>query len=126
MTPRILIIDDDLAVLVTVAHVLSIAGYKVATASNGKRALFLLNRFDPNLVLTDLIMPEMDGVETITEIKKTRPDLKIIAMSGGARIGNGNILQRAKEFGADLLISKPFEMAELTSLIGRSLAATKV
>jgi CheY-like chemotaxis protein len=122
MKARVLIVDDDPAVLLTVQLVLSSSGYQVTTAPDGKRALFLMDKFDPDLVLTDLIMPEMDGVQTITEIRKTRPDLKIIAMSGGARMGNINILQKAKEVGANVVISKPFEMTELTSLIDESVA----
>jgi CheY-like chemotaxis protein len=90
-------------------------------ANDGKHAINLLDTFVPDLVITDLIMPTQDGMATIKILKTQRPGLKIIAMSGGARIGNDNILQKAKEIGADHIIAKPFEFDALTELVALSM-----
>jgi CheY-like chemotaxis protein len=121
MRGRILVIDDDEGVRVTVEHVLKAAGYQVAIATDGKQAIGLLGTFLPDVVITDLIMPTQDGMTTIQILKMQSPGLKIIAMSGGARIGNDNILQKAKEIGADHIIAKPFEFDVLTKLVESSI-----
>jgi CheY-like chemotaxis protein len=121
MKGRILVIDDDEGVRMTVEHVLKAAGYQLMIANDGKHAINLLDTFVPDLVITDLIMPTQDGMATIKILKTQRPGLKIIAMSGGARIGNDNILQKAKEIGADHIIAKPFEFDALTELVALSM-----
>jgi DNA-binding response OmpR family regulator len=121
MKGRILVIDDDVGVRVTVEHVLNAAGYEVVIATDGKQGIGLLDTFLPDVVITDLIMPTQDGMTTIQILKARSPGLKIIAMSGGARIGNDNILQKAKEIGADHIIAKPFEFDVLTKLVESSI-----
>jgi len=123
MKGLVLIVDDDDGVRITIEHVLTAAGYKVASAIDGAQALLLFEKLNPEVVITDLIMPVQDGIETIAQLKERRPNLKIIAMSGGARIGNDNVLQKAKDLGADHIIAKPFESAELTELVQRSIGA---
>ena len=125
MKGRILIIDDDEGVRVTVEHVLKAAGYQVAIATDGKQAIGLVDAFVPDLVITDLIMPTQDGMATIQILKRQSPGLKIIAMSGGARIGNDNILQKAQNLGADHVIAKPFQFDALIELVERSIGAQR-
>jgi len=75
----------------------------------------------PDLVITDIIMPEKEGLETIREIRGQRPDAKIIAISGGARIGNMDFLDIAGKLGASEIISKPFDPSDLIKLVSRCL-----
>jgi CheY-like chemotaxis protein len=119
--PRILVVDDDDGVRVAVAHILRAAGYRIALACDGKEAMDVFEKFDPSLLITDIVMPNQDGMETIREIKKHHPHIKIIAMSGGARMENSDLFQRALDSGADHTISKPFEFRQLTELIQFSL-----
>ncbi len=121
MKGRILVIDDDAGVRVTVEHVLSVSGYELASASDFKEAKRLFEEFKPDLVITDIIMPGQDGLTTIVRFKKAQPAVKVIAMSGGARLGNDNILQKAQEVGADHILAKPFATEQLTSLVSQSL-----
>ena len=79
----ILIVDDDEGVLGALQDALTLFGYEVQTAENGKKALKILQNTKPDLVLIDMVMPEKDGIETIPEIKKKYPKVKMIAMSGG-------------------------------------------
>ncbi len=119
----VLVVDDDSGVRVTLEHVLMAAGFRIATAADGKQAVALFEQINPDVVITDLIMPVQDGIETIVQIKSRRPDVKIIAMSGGARMGNDNLLQKAKDVGADYVLPKPFEFDQLTELVRRSIGA---
>lgn len=87
------------------------AGHTVASAENGLQApkVMVTQKFD--IVITDLLMPERDGLEFITEIRKQYPEVKIIAMSGGGHIARDSYLRIAKTFGAHLLLEKPFNQA---------------
>ncbi|TFH28430.1 MAG: response regulator [Bacteroidia bacterium] len=105
---RILIIDDDHHILLMIKKMLERAGYEVDLASNGSEGMELFKRIHADLVITDIIMPEKEGLETIREMKRLRPDLKIIAMSGGGKISADNYLETAKIFGASLVLEKPF------------------
>lgn len=117
MLPGILVIDDDEMVLETVSAVLRSAGYRVTTALNGEAGLveFARNRVD--VVITDIIMPIKEGIETIAEFRRRYPEIKIIAMSGGGRWGNLDYLRMAKKFGADAIISKPFTGEAVLQLV---------
>jgi two-component system chemotaxis response regulator CheY len=91
--PKILVIDDDPLVRSTIARLLSRAGYDFVLAGDGKRGLELFESEQPELVITDLIMPEKEGIETIRAIREMRPEAKIIAISGGGRLGNLDLLK---------------------------------
>jgi CheY-like chemotaxis protein len=126
MTPPILLIDDDAMVRVAISRVLETAGFAVAVAEDGRQGLKLLHSLEPRLVITDIIMPEKEGIETIIEMRAIRPDLKIIAISGGARFGNVtplNFLGVARSLGADDVIAKPFEPEELITKVRQQLDA---
>ena len=82
---KVLVIDDDHLVRYTLSKILQRNGYHVVTASDGKRAMAVFRDERPDVVITDIIMPEQEGIETILKIRHERPEVKIIAISGGAR-----------------------------------------
>ncbi len=110
---KILIMDDDEQVLSLLSRSMERAGFAAATAVNGREGQRLLEKQPFDLVITDLIMPEKEGMETISYIKRQFPEMKIIAISGGGRIGPETYLPAALELGADLAFAKPFAMDEL-------------
>lgn len=120
--PKILVIDDDPIVRNTIARILNRAGYDLLVAPDGRQGLALFESEYPEVVITDLIMPEKEGIETIREIRGMRPDAKIIAISGGGRLGNTDYLLMAAKFGAREIIAKPFEPSELIETVSRCLA----
>ncbi len=115
--PKILIIDDEPHILMMVKKMLERAGYDVNLASNGNEGLKQFRKSPPDLVITDIIMPEREGLETIREMKLLRSNLKIIAMSGGGKISADNYLETAKIFGAAIVIEKPFTQKQLLSSV---------
>ena len=110
---KVLVIDDDHMVRYTLSKILRHAGYEVLTAADGQRGMTAFNSERPEIVVTDLIMPEQEGIETILQMRRARPEVKIIAISGGGRIANTDVLQLARSLGADDIIAKPFEAEEL-------------
>jgi len=112
---KILVIDDDHMVRYALSKILQRNGYDVITASDGKRGMALLRDELPEVVITDIIMPEQEGIETVGLIKREHPQTKIIAISGGGRIRNVDFLEMARSLGADEVIAKPFEAEELLS-----------
>jgi DNA-binding NarL/FixJ family response regulator len=113
----ILIIDDEDLVRAALKRTLALHGYEVSEAPNGKEGLRLYRQIRSDLVLTDLFMPEKEGIETILELRREFPSAKIIAMSGGARAWAVDLLPAAKQLGANLTLSKPFEIDALLSAI---------
>jgi len=118
---RILIVDDDEMVRLTVRTMLQRNGYEVDEACDGNDGLRALQRANYDLVITDVIMPDCEGIEFIKGALQARPDRKIIAMSGGGRIRNTEFLDLAKKCGAKAVIAKPFEPEELMSAVGQVL-----
>ena len=116
---KILVIDDDHLVRYTLSKILQRNGYDVVTASDGKRAMTVFRAEQPDVVITDIVMPEQEGAETILLLRKERPEVRIIAISGGARTGNLDYLDMARALGADDVIRKPFEAEELLSRLAR-------
>jgi CheY-like chemotaxis protein len=114
---RILVIDDDVQVLNVLHNALVREGYEVLKASNGKEGIKLYREDPFDLVITDLIMPEKEGIETIQELKNKFPEIKIIAISGGGRIGPEEYLPMAKMFGAQRTLAKPFGRNELVRAV---------
>lgn len=110
---RILLIDDDVDFRTMLRRTLQRAGYEVAEAGNGQEALKQLNESSVDLVLTDIIMPDMEGVEIVMHLKRTRPELKVIVMSGGGRLTPDSYLKLALKVGAFRAFSKPFATADL-------------
>ena len=114
---KILIIDDEPYILLMLKKMLERAGYEVDLASNGREGMDLFKKETTDLVITDIIMPDKEGLELIIEMKKQSPGLKIIAMSGGGRISPDSYLECAMHFGAEIVFQKPFRQKELVSAV---------
>jgi DNA-binding response OmpR family regulator len=115
--PRILLVDDDDSYRKMLRLKLVKMGYEVSEACDGKQAVLLFAQIPPDIVLTDLIMPDKEGLETIGELKRSHPDARIIAMSGGGRVSAMDYLKIAKAMGASRVLAKPFADAELTAAL---------
>jgi DNA-binding response OmpR family regulator len=114
---KILVVDDDTVLLMMLREMLEKASHDVTTAENGIQALNCLRNQLPDIVILDIIMPEKEGFETIVELRRDYPNLKIIAISGGGSVGAINYLKLAKTLGAHLTIEKPIRMKELLATI---------
>ena len=119
---RLLVIDDDPQMRRSLAIALADAGHTVTTAADGRDGLQALGDGAVDIVITDIVMPEMEGLETIRELRSRRPDLKIVAMSG-AWSDSISYLKMAKAFGAHYSLAKPFELQALLDLIDRASAS---
>ncbi len=93
---KIFVFDDEISILIMLKKLLERAGHVVETALNGKEGIELFEKGEPDLLITDIIMPEKEGLETIFLLRKKYPELKIIAISGGGRIGPDEYLPVAK------------------------------
>lgn len=122
MAQKILIIDDEELMRLMLIELFKSKGYEAQGASNGSEGIEILAKEHFDLILTDLVMPEKEGVETIKEIRKLYPSIKIIAMSGGGRLNGVDYLELASALGADKTFHKPFDRVELLSEIKNLLA----
>ncbi len=113
----ILIIDDDALIRRMLRRILEEEGYEVLEAANGTEGLNLNRRAPADLVITDILMPEKEGIETIGELTGEFPDVKIIAVSGGGRIGPDAYLKMARDFGALKTIKKPINKTGLLNAV---------
>jgi DNA-binding response OmpR family regulator len=123
---RILVIDDDLQIREMLTQFLKRAEYEVLAAPDGKTALKLHHATPVDLIITDIIMPEKEGLETIMEFRRHFPAVKIIAISGGGKIGVKEYLDIAEGLGAQKTFSKPFELKELLEAVGEILQISKI
>jgi CheY-like chemotaxis protein len=114
---RILIIDDEDQPRRMLQQVLTRAGYEVIEASNGNEGLQYFRARPTDLIITDILMPEKEGLETIIDIRREFPAVKIIAISGGGRTGNLNFLEVAKRLGAQHTLQKPFELQDMLGAV---------
>lgn len=122
MSDQILVIEDDFAVRELILQTLSRAGYQVIAAGDGVEGLNLFREKNPALVITDIVMHQKEGLQTIIELKQEAPGVKVIAMSGGGRYCNADYLKLAKKFGARRTVSKPFMRDELLASVKEVLA----
>jgi CheY-like chemotaxis protein len=118
---RILVVDDNDDLRATIGALLKADGFDVALAADGQAALAQQQASPADLVLTDLFMPDKDGIETIIELRKLSPDVKIVAMSGWTSTQGSDYLQVAREIGAAHTLQKPFDPAELSRVLRRLL-----
>ncbi len=116
---RILVIDDDENIRRLLRTILELEGYQVIEASDGGMGLREFAKNPADLVITDLIMPGKEGIETIRELRQKSPDVRIIAISGGGRIGPESYLKMAEGVGALHTMKKPFELVELVEAVAR-------
>jgi len=119
---RILVIDDLPMVRQMLSDMLSGDGHTVVEAKNGRDGLEKMRQQPANLVITDIIMPEMEGVETVIALKRDFPQLQIIAISGGGRGANYDFLDAARKLGAARTLRKPFTRQELLDAVEECLA----
>jgi CheY-like chemotaxis protein len=115
----ILVIDDAATVRQLVGRILVEAKHSVLEAQDGDIGVALFQRHRPPLVITDLFMPNKEGIETIQEIRRLSPGTKIIAMSASTSATGKLYLGAAKKLGADAILAKPFEPAELLDVVNR-------
>jgi DNA-binding response OmpR family regulator len=118
----ILLVDDDRQVLDVLSEMLRLEGHCVVTAENGVMALESMRQKIFDLVIADIIMPEKEGLETISDIRKQDAKLPIIAISGGGRIGPEDYLDAARHIGANATLAKPFARMEFINTVTALLA----
>lgn len=114
---NILVIDDNENMLQMMCDLLQRSGYNVISATNGMQGLKIFHTHAPDLVITDIIMPDKEGLEIIMELSKQRPRPKIIAVSGGGILLPHTYLALARKLGADHAIEKPFRPSDLLTLV---------
>jgi two-component system, chemotaxis family, chemotaxis protein CheY len=117
----ILVIDDDELVRKTIHFALTSAGHQVIEAGNGAEGVELFKRSKVDLTICDIIMPEKEGLDTIMTLRRLDPNAKIIAVSGGGRVGNLDFLPHATKLGAMEALAKPFAPRQLVQLVARCL-----
>ena len=122
MSAHILLIDDDPDALRTTEILLSHLGYLVETARNGREGLRKFRAKTPDMVLTDIIMPDTEGIETIMELRRLQPNMKIVAMSGGGLMNKSSLLDITLRLGANQTLAKPFDAQQLAHVVERALA----
>ncbi|MGE3335986.1 MAG: response regulator [Rhodospirillaceae bacterium] len=118
---KILLIEDDALVADAVQTVLRKAGYTVVTIPNGAVALAKLEGERPDLILTDILMPEKEGIETIRDIRARDQQVPIVVYSGGGMMKNFEFLNMAVKLGANDALRKPFANEELLAVVKRAL-----
>lgn len=124
---KILVIDDERDIRIVMKQILELEGYEVDLAANGKDGLAKLAQNGADLVITDIIMPGIDGVATLGHIKKDHPELPVIVISGGGNVAPASyepgaistsaFLASAQQAGADRMLTKPFERHEILAAI---------
>lgn len=120
---RILVIDDEESVRFTLQDILEQENYEVTVANDGVEGAALFTTEPFPLVITDLLMPEEDGLQTILKLKKDYPDTKIIAITAGGRLDISSLIDMARKLGADHVIEKPFGMDEVLDCVKECLAS---
>ncbi|MBI1216099.1 MAG: response regulator [Alphaproteobacteria bacterium] len=121
---KILVIDDDQLIRMACRNVLRKNDFHVIEAENGNQGIALFTQEKPALVITDMLMPDKEGLETITELRKMDPAVRIIAMSGGGATQNMSFLQMAQKLGAKNILNKPFKPDDLVRLVRETLAGS--
>lgn len=118
---HILIIDDDIAIQKVFTQLLESEGHEIALATNGKDGLARMKELEPDLIITDIMMPEMDGLEIVTYIRDHYPNLPVIAISGGMQMAAMNFLPLAEKFGACRVFEKPVSLIKLRETVNELL-----
>ncbi len=120
---KILVVDDEAAIREMLQDMLGREGHEVTTAENGQHALSLFLEDQADIVITNILMPEKEGLETIRELREMCPGVKIIAMSGGGQLGTISYLDVARSFGAMETLTKPFTRQRLIDALHDVLGA---
>jgi len=114
---KIIIVDDEHNIRFLIKTSLEDLPVEIFSAEDGEKALALYNEHGAELVITDIIMPNKEGAQLISELKNKSPELKIIAISGGGLIGPTTYLELAHQLGADHVLPKPFRVNELKDIV---------
>ncbi len=114
---RILIIEDTEDIRKLMIRALRRVGHEVVAVSDGAQGLRAFREAPPEIVITDIFMPEQDGLETLRELRREGHSFRTIAVSGGGIAGQMDVLKTARQMGADRVLAKPFRISELTSLV---------
>lgn len=114
---RVLVIDDEAGVRQMIAALLSAAGHDVCQAADGHEGETRAETFVPDVAIVDIVMPRREGLETIQALRQGWPALKILAISGGGRLGALEYLAIASHFGADGVLAKPFDRTQLLAML---------
>ncbi|HZL59601.1 MAG TPA: response regulator [Stellaceae bacterium] len=123
---KILVIDDDVKMRDTLLRMLDGQGHTLSVAADGQEGLSLFAADRPDLVITDIIMPNKEGIEIILAVKRIAPMVKILAISGGGLMNGVNVLDVARELGADGVLQKPLRRTEFAAAVGNLLAGETV
>ncbi len=123
---RILIIDDDVELAETIREVLELEGFIVDSVSEGHEGLMMQNSKPYNLIVTDILMPDMDGLEVIMKVRSQANSTKILAISGGGYGDSRDYLIMAKQLGASMVLCKPFDMINLVASVKRILLGSSL
>jgi len=125
---NICLIEDTRMIRETLKRILEKIGHNVEAACDGREGLALFDSMKFDLVITDIIMPEVEGIEVLRTVKSKSPETRVIAMSGGGRVGNMNFLKLAESLGADAILYKPVTkkefMVALDSCLPESVSAS--
>jgi CheY-like chemotaxis protein len=116
---RVLVIDDDRAVRAMIRDALADCGYDVSAAADGEEGIALALSLSPCLIVTDIIMPRKTGLDVIAEVRRSRPDIRLLAISGGGRDKSDDPLARAQALGCHAVMRKPLDMDELEKTVER-------
>jgi DNA-binding response OmpR family regulator len=120
---RILVIDDDPDVRGSLSKILTRAGYEVVVAAEGAAGIELQHNEPADVIITDIFMPGLDGLQTIRQLKKEGSAVRIIAVSGGDRTGTVDLKEHARLMGAFKVLAKPFEMSDVLNAVKEALDA---
>jgi len=115
--PTIIIADDDDQLRTMLSQIFEVENYTVIEAQNGQQAIDYIRNNTVDLLITDLIMPEKEGIETINELKRVSPELPIFAMSGGSMTNSEVYLQIAQKLGVSQTFLKPFDINEMLEAV---------
>lgn len=118
---RILIIDDEQAIRSVLRRALERAGHEVSEADDGRAGLKQIAQSPFDLVVTDIVMPKMEGIEFILQVHREQPGLKVIAVSGGGRVAPKAYLDMARSAGAVSVLAKPFAIEEFLAAVAAAL-----
>lgn len=118
---KIIVIDDEPYILLMLKKMLEKEGHQVEMATNGVEGIDLYHKNGADLIITDIVMPEKEGLETIINLKTENPSLKVIAISGGGRVDSREYLHSAQLLGAEKIFQKPFKKDEIVNAVNELL-----
>lgn len=123
---RVLLVDDEEMVRKVVRMMLKRSGHDVTEAENGRIGLERPKAGTFDLAITDIVMPEMEGLDMLMTVRQLYPGMKVIVMSGGDRTGNSDVLGTAERLGASAIMHKPIMLRDLTAALNRAFGVQAV